>query len=236
MSGPSAAPATGHPAGGICWVDLGVDDVDGAAAFYAAVLGWQVAPPDRSGYRIASVDGHAVAALGPADAPGPPYWTAYAGTGDIVATQGAAAAAGGAVVVPAARAGDAGLAAVLRDPAGAPLSLWQPDAHPGTWLAQRHGCLAGVDLRSDRPDAHLDFLRAVLGWERHGNELRCGDRTVSRVVPPHDPRRPPSPWLVRFHVDDRPSALRLAVSRGGVPVGAQDGLLLDPSGALVAFS
>ena len=55
------------PNGTPCWTDLTVDDPDAAAAFYTAVLGWDVAPGDEStgGYRICSVGGRMVAGLGP---------------------------------------------------------------------------------------------------------------------------------------------------------------------------
>jgi len=231
-----------HPVGSICWVDLGVPDVDAATAFYSAVLGWQVDPSDPAGYRLAYLPGRRlVAALGPAEDPGAPYWTVYARVLDVAATARAAIAAGGLLVTPAAAAGDAGVAGVaaaVRDPASAPLSLWQPDAHPGTWASGEPGSVADVQLRTDRPQDHEPFLHATLGWELQGQRFVVDGLTSATLAPPVTglPRQPPSPWLVRFHVDDVEAASRRAVTLGAHPLPTEPGTLLDPAGALLGLA
>jgi hypothetical protein len=60
-------------------VDVSVDDVPKAIAFYQALFGWdiQVGGPEVGGYSIAHLDNRIVAAVspkyGPAEAP--PAWT-----------------------------------------------------------------------------------------------------------------------------------------------------------------
>ena len=228
-----------HPLGSICWVDLGVPDVDTAAAFYIALLGWHVDPPDPAGYRLAYLTGpHPVAALGPAEDPGAPYWTVYARVCDAAATARAAVAAGGRLIMAAEAAGDAGVAAAVRDPAGAPLSLWQPRTHPGTWASGEPGSVADVRLRTDRPQDHLPFLHATMGWERHDHRFVVDGGTVATWGPPTAdlPRQPPSPWLVRFHVDDLDAATQRAVALGAHALQTEPGTLLDPAGALFGFA
>jgi uncharacterized protein len=46
---------TRWPAGTPCWVDVSVDDVPKAVAFYEALFGWdiQVGGPEVGGYAIA---------------------------------------------------------------------------------------------------------------------------------------------------------------------------------------
>jgi predicted enzyme related to lactoylglutathione lyase len=113
--------------GSACWFDLGVTDTGRAADFYSALLGWEIAPPDDSGYRVASLNGRLVAALGPAEDPGPPYWTVYHHTRDAAATASAVKAAGGTVVTPAARVGELGISATVRDPAELGASIIDAD-------------------------------------------------------------------------------------------------------------
>ena len=49
---------TRWPAGTPCWVDVSVDDVPKAIAFYQALFGWdiQVGGPEVGGYSIAHLD------------------------------------------------------------------------------------------------------------------------------------------------------------------------------------
>lgn len=212
----------------VCWVDLGVRDPDHAASFYGQLFGWTVAAPDETGYRLASRGGNLVAAFGPAEDPGVPYWTVYVRTTDIAASVDAIAAAGGAVVVPPTPAGDAGVSAVVRDPYGVPLSLWQPGTHDGT------GAVAGVQLRLDAPRGQSAFLRAALGWQvRPDGTITYHDRTVATWV---SVARRASPWLVSFAVDDRTAAVERAVALGASRDPDRPDVLVDPTGATFAVS
>ncbi|QVI24155.1 MFS transporter [Nocardia tengchongensis] len=51
-----------------------------------ALFGWTVAPPDPNGYRLCTLRGQLVAALGPAEDAGAPYWTIDITVSDIQAT------------------------------------------------------------------------------------------------------------------------------------------------------
>ena len=58
---------TSYEPGAFCWVDLSTPDVEGAKAFYSALLGWEI--EDRPGphgtYSMANVGGEPVAAVLP---------------------------------------------------------------------------------------------------------------------------------------------------------------------------
>ena len=72
-----------------CWIDLGIPDPDGAAAFYGALFGWacEEGPPEAGGYRMCMLRGHAVAGLGPQMNPDlPPFWSTYIAVADADAT------------------------------------------------------------------------------------------------------------------------------------------------------
>ncbi|MCU1527871.1 MAG: glyoxalase/bleomycin resistance protein/dioxygenase [Frondihabitans sp.] len=224
--------------GDICWVDLGVRDVDACASFYTALFGWAVAAPDDEGYRLASVHDHLVAALGPAELPGLPYWTVYAETNDVVRSVHAALAAGGTLLQAPQAAGDFGTAAVIADPTGAPLSLWQPDSHLGTWTGNEPGTLAGVELRTDDAGSKAPFLHSILGWEQDGNHFHLDGRVVAKVVPDNTSlsARAGSPWLVRFRASgDSAEQVEAAIKAGATVVDADSLVFADPSGSHFAL-
>ncbi|WP_433603072.1 VOC family protein [Nocardia sp. CA-135953] len=221
--------------GGVCWIDLGVADIDTATAFYRRLFGWTVADPDDTGYRIALLHGHPVAAFGPAEDPGPPYWTVYVETGDITAGVAAAEAAGGTVVAAPEAAGDAGVAAIVRSPHGIPISLWQPGNHLGTYLAREHGALAGVDLRMD-PEKSAPFLRLAFGWQVHPDSTIVHSARIVATWSAGPTALRPTPWLVRFHVTDVPATRDRALELGATPVLEEPGTLIDPTGAAFALT
>jgi predicted enzyme related to lactoylglutathione lyase len=205
----------------VCWVDLGVSDVEAGAAFYSELFGWTVAEPDDTGYRLASLNGRLVAALGPADDPGPPYWTVYLHTADITASMQAVVAAGGTVITPPAAAGDAGVGAVVRDPHGGPLSFWQPGNHSGTDDSGEHGTFAGVHVQTDGT-----FLRAVAGWQlQPGGTVMLDGQPVATWIP----GTVANPWLVYFHVTNVADTVAKARQLGASE--QEPGIIVDPAGA-----
>ena len=58
---------TRWPAGTPCWVDVTVDDIPKAIAFYQALFGWDIplGGPEVGGYSIAHQEGRIVAAVSP---------------------------------------------------------------------------------------------------------------------------------------------------------------------------
>lgn len=195
----------------VSWLDLGVSDVDAAEVFYGSVFGWTFAPPDDAGYRLASLDGSLVAALGPATDPGVPYWTVYLHTKDIVASTDAVVAEGGQVVVPPTPTGSLGVSAVARDPLGSPVSFWEPGTFTGTYPY-------AVDYLTDNPVAAQAFYSAVVD--------------AAPVCAPVTSWPCPS-WLVWFPVTDVPETLNRVTELGGEVVDPS-GVLRDPSGAVFA--
>ena len=233
MADRSAAPA----AGTVCWIDLGVPDRGAAASFYGALFGWAYTDPAPDGYQVALLDGRAVSGLGPAEDPGPPYWTVVVSVEDIDVSAGSFTAAGARIVVAPVAAGELGRTAVVVDPVGAPVSLWQPGSQTGMETAREHGTFAAIELLTDRPDEAADFYRRVLGWHAGDGELANDGRPRFAITTPGPP--PPtgqlSLWLVSFassNVDATvQTALRLGATRAEVGGGA-DAVLRDPGGAL----
>lgn len=117
--------------GGIAWHDLTVDDADAVRDFYAAVVGWQpkgLSMGDYEDYEMRLPDdGECVAGVCHArgeNADLPPQWLVYVMVGDLDASLEAAGEHGGRIVSPA-RGLMGGRMAVVADPAGAVMALYQ---------------------------------------------------------------------------------------------------------------
>lgn len=122
-------------AGGVRWADLATGDPDRAAAFYCALFGWKAhehranggmltklcrgTDPVASIYRLSKMQLQQGI---------PSHWTPYMGVPDLeVAARRAEALGGTVLVAPFAVDGMARIALIL-DPVGAAMGLWQDDA------------------------------------------------------------------------------------------------------------
>ncbi len=163
---------TSYTPGTFCWVDLVVDDPEAARAFYTELFGWQYEDSpagEGAGYAIAQLDGRPVAAILPLTDPSmPPHWNCYVSVEDADASAARAEALGAMVVLPAGDVGDSGRLAVIQDPQGAMLSLWQPGRHFGAGLVNVPGALTWNDLLTPDVEASAAFYRELFGWEVTG--------------------------------------------------------------------
>jgi predicted enzyme related to lactoylglutathione lyase len=150
-----------------CWVDLAVPDTEASAAFYGSVLGWTVTPTgggDFGDYRIALVDGQAVAGLAPVQPGQHTAWTVYLASDDVDATAAAISAHGGQLLAGPMDVGPAGRMAIAQDPTGAVFGVWQAGEMIGAGRVNEPGALSWEDLRSTDPARAHDFYRAVFGY------------------------------------------------------------------------
>jgi predicted enzyme related to lactoylglutathione lyase len=121
-----------------CYVELVTPDQAGAAGFYGPLLGWtltEVPLGDSGHYLTAALQGDQVAGIMaqmPEMAGQPPFWVVYLAVDDVDATVAGVAAAGGTVEVDPFEVMDLGRVAVLQDPTGAHVSLWEARTNPGS--------------------------------------------------------------------------------------------------------
>lgn len=226
---------TGYPPGTFSWADLGTPDLAGASTFYEGLLGWtgeDRPAPGGTVYRMMRVDGLEVAGLYemPAGAgPGrPPAWLSYVTVADVDATVTRAAGLGATVVEQAFDVADAGRLALILDPQGAMLALWQAGTTPGARLVNDPGAMCMNQLTTDDTAGAIAFHHALFGWEftqvspepyaywsiANAGRLNGGMMPLPPgPVPPH--------WLVYFTTADLDGAAA-AVERlgGGVVVPA----------------
>jgi uncharacterized protein len=234
-----------YPHGVPSWVDVTQPDLDAAARFYGALFGWQltdVVPPGAPGtYLVATLDGHDVAALAPADPSGRVVWRTYVAVDDADATAAAVTAAGGAVLVPPQDAEPGGRGATCADPQGAEFRLWQARQRLGAQVANAPGSWNFSILHSAAPDAVLPFYGEVFGWavdpELGAGMIRLpgyGDHLAATVDPHIHDRQEFAPpgfadvvagfledsdaaeagWQVTFSVADRDESASLAERLG----------------------
>ena len=241
-----------YPVGTFCWADLGTTEGPDAKTFYTALFGWDAEdlPAGEDGvYTMFRKQGRDVAALYEmgADERGqlPAHWSSYVSVEDLDAVAGRGTELGAAVVAEPFDVMDSGRMAVLRDPAGAHVHLWQPGRHVGAGRVNETGCMVWNELATADVAGALSFYRELLGWE--GEIDATGYATIRTsaginggIRPLQDGEAPA--WLVYFSTgsaDD--AAMHVRESGGAVLAGPMDAtvgriaVVRDPQGAVLAL-
>ena len=240
---------TSYPPGTFSWAELATTDAEAAKAFYTALLGWTYEDnpvTDGSTYSMALRDGHYVAALfGASDQP--PHWNCYVTVESADETAAKARGLGGTVMAEPFEVLDVGRMAVVADPNGAAVCLWEPRQHVGASLVNAPGALTWVDLVTPDPEAAERFYGGLFGWtfpemaDSGGYRLiRVGERSTGGILP--QPEGPPT-WIPYFGHEDVDRATGEIAERGGrvlngplsVPNGGRIAVVTDPQGALLAL-
>jgi uncharacterized protein len=233
------------------WVDIGTPDPQSSLAFYTELFGWQGQDmgEEAGHYTIASKAGKQVAAISPAQDPGPPRWTTYINVDDVDAVVSKAALAGGTVVVSPMDVMSAGRMAIFADTTGAVIAAWQPADHIGAQLVNDTGAFIWSELSTADIAKSKAFYTEVFGWEWGGSdeyaEAMVQGRAIGGVMPrpPDLPAEMPDSWLVYFGSADVDADFHKATALGAAPfVDPRDvprtgrfAVLLDPQGAAFAL-
>jgi predicted enzyme related to lactoylglutathione lyase len=229
--------------GEFCWSDMGTQDLDAMVSFYTTVFGWNaenVMPPEAPvKYFMMRRNGKDVTAIGWKDDPSPQTLGPYISVEDADAT--------------AARAKpfdifDNGRMAVLQDPMGSIISLWEAGTGIGATLRDEPGAMCWFELNTSDHGAARDFYTGLFGYTIDDisdetmtynvlllESLPEGQRSVAGIYSSEDL---PKGWTVCFAVDDADAHVERARSNGGKmlsePVDSPYGryaLLQDPNGA-----
>ena len=218
------------PIGAPCWVNLMTSDTERSRAFYFQLFGWIAEPPatEFGGYFNFSKDGIRVAGCmaNQPDSERPDGWSVYLATEDARKAAEAAATHGGQILVAAMDVGDLGTMAVVSDPGGAAIGMWQAGLHQGFGLLGEPGTPSWFELHTRSCEAAASFYREVFGCETHvaGDTpefrytiLRDGDSWLAGIMDASAflPDGAPAHWSVYFGVEDTDTALAKIVDLGG---------------------
>jgi uncharacterized protein len=216
-----------HEPNNLCWIDLGTPDPNAAAEFYRTVFGWDPEPADDSGYRLCRLNGALVAALGPSEDRGTPYWTTYVSVADAHDTLSRVESAGGETVVGPYEVAHVGTFAVMADSCETHVQVWQPSALSGVETSVSSGAWIASHLVTDEVDRSTKFYGDVFGWMSRGHQLHLGESFIASVGPIDrelvGDRR--SQWVTVFGTNDLAVAGAALGSAGGHVLG--DTVLAD---------
>lgn len=161
-----------YPNNMFCWIDLNTTDAVAAKEFYGGLFGWDfIDVPTSMGvpYSLCQIGGYNVAGLSQMmpdmlEQKHPPVWTSYIKHDDADAAAAAVAAAGGRVLAPPMDVMEAGRMALIQDPAGAVVGIWQPKENTGAQLVNIPNALVWNELQTRDTASAVEFYRAAFGW------------------------------------------------------------------------
>lgn len=238
--------------GSPCWIDLMSTNVETARAFYAELFSWEAgeASGDFGGYFMFMRDGVPIAGAMPIDSQGPipDVWSTYLAVPDAGAAVARAEAAGATVAAPVVRIADLGEMAVLIDPVGATIGLWQPIEFQGFGVIDEPHAPRWFELHARDYDRAEGFYSEVFSWvtrevsglgNTHYTTASIGEQRVAAVMDSAEELPEGlSYWLVYFGVENVDASLDVVRAHGGsVLAPARDtpfgrlATVADPSGA-----
>ena len=212
-----------YPHGVFCWVDLCSADTGSARKFYSELFGVTLTQPtDSDPYEVATAGERMLWGLMPQPEHlrgMPDFWETYIKVDDVEDAAARVEDCGGTLHQPVTDVGETGRLAVVADPTGAVVILWEPRIHHGAHLVNEHGAMCWHDLVTGDVDAAMGFYSRLLGWtsvpldEAGSVMVQQGDEFIgsashgSEGIPPH--------WAVCFEVDDCDAVVERCGRLGG---------------------
>jgi predicted enzyme related to lactoylglutathione lyase len=239
--------------GRFVWHELMTPDTSGAHAFYGKVVGWKTQPfeHDPSYQMFAAGSGPLGGSV--AQTSGTPHWLHYVGTPDIEATVQTAKSHGASVTKEITSIPNGGKYAVLADPQGAAIAVYQSSGETGKETPPKRGEFSWHELATTDWRAAVDFYSAVFGWEKMaehdmgpdaGKYVLFGSNGVQRGGIWNKPASMPGgpAWLGYVRVKDVNETVKKAKAARGtlvngpmeVPGGDWIAQFVDPYGAMFA--
>jgi uncharacterized protein len=245
--------------GEFCWIELATSDQIAAKSFYTALFGWTVrdvpiGPNDT--YSLLELEGRIAAGaftISPSESAAgvPPHWHLYVAVTSADEAARKAAELGG-KVVEAFDVTDRGRAALLQDPTGAFLSVWEPNKRSGLGVIGEPGAFCWADLNTPDQARAKTFYEGLFGWKLKPGEgkesgylhIVNGENYIGGVPPTHQGSgKEPPHWLIYFAVADVDQVFQKAADMNArILLRPMDfegvgrvAMLADPQGAVFAL-
>lgn len=251
---------TSHAPGTFCWLDLGAHDLPAAREFYTRLFGWEAVnnhygPDEGDVYVMFKLRGQNVAATYAMDpnqaAMGiPSAWLCYVAVESADASAARARELGATIMADSFDIMDVGRMALVQDPGGALVALWQPASHPGVGIRDEPGAAGWWELATHDTARAGEFYGGLFGWKGRAMDGAPGlDYTVLSgptgmvggmyAITEKMEGMPPS-WMPYFIVEDADAAAEQVTALGGtvlhgpldVPMVGRVALIRDPQGAM----
>jgi predicted enzyme related to lactoylglutathione lyase len=182
----------------------------------------------------------------------PPHWMPYIKVDSADESAAKAVKGGAQQIVPPSDIPNVGRFALLQDPTGAHISIFQPGQHKGLTNFGNVGAFCWADLNTRDPEKASRFYSEWLGWTidagkdgyRHIQNGKSHDDMIGGIPSEmHAPPGTPSHWMCYFHVADCNASAAKAARLGAstlMPANLmQDvgtiAVLADPQGAVFAL-
>lgn len=210
-----------------CWTELSAKNAEIAKKFYSGLFGWkyheEALPEGMGNYITILVNNLPVGAMFAMGMP--THWGTYIRVESLDKAVGKARSLNAKVIKEPFDVMDAGRMAVIQDPEGAFLSLWEKKAHAGAAVQdQEHGATCWHELMVNDPEKALAFYSALLGWTADVSDfggkkyysLSLADKTpvggMMQITP--EMNCPPA-WSTYFTVADLEEAMDYIKKNGG---------------------
>ncbi|HET6512764.1 MAG TPA: VOC family protein [Candidatus Kapabacteria bacterium] len=245
-----------HAPGNFSWFELATTDQDSAKQFYSKVFGWE--PNDSPmgeglTYTMLKKEGNDVGALYklmPDElAMGlPPHWRIYVTVDNAEDSAKKAEQLGATLPCPPFDVMEHGRMAIVQDPTGAVIMLWEPKKHPGAGVIDEPNAFCWYELNTNDTEKAKDFYSKLFGWDVGGSpeytEWKQGSRSLGgmmKIQPEWGPM-PPN-WTPYIMVESADQYAEKIKSNGGnvmmgpadIPNTGRFAIVSDPQGAVFAL-
>jgi predicted enzyme related to lactoylglutathione lyase len=159
--------------GNFCWFELATTDQAAAKKFYGGLFGWTANDfpmGPNAFYTMFQLRGRNVGAactLWPEEAKQgvPPHWRTYVAVTNADEMAAKAKSLGATVLAGPFDVAEHGRMAVLRDPTGATINLWQANQQPGVGIWSEVGAFCWSELLTRDTTAATKFYTSLFSWK-----------------------------------------------------------------------